>query len=289
MKVFYHSDADDKCSAFIVREHVDTEGFAEYIETDYNKQFPIWDVNPDEEVWIVDFSIDPDMMRALLEVTKNVIWIDHHISSIEKYDDFERTIMGVRSNDLSGCELTWLFVVGCIGGHRAVIPTESQLDDIPYYISLIGDRDTWKFKFGDESRYLHEAFMAAGEPSPLDIWWKNVEFNLNSELKTGEILLSHTKGLYENIIGRSAYEAEFEGHKILVCNCPIFTSELFGDRVTEYPFVAVYFYNGVNFKVSLYSVNMDVVEFAKKRGGGGHARACGFICDEVPFRKTDDK
>jgi oligoribonuclease NrnB/cAMP/cGMP phosphodiesterase (DHH superfamily) len=285
--VFYHNDADGKAAANVVFNKTGDIGY-NYREIDYNTEFPIKDIGDGDCVWIVDFSIDPDIMRRLLRKTDRVTWIDHHISAIEKYKGFEGGIDGLRSCSYSGCELTWLYCNAGIYGNWKDIP-EKFLEGCPRYIRLIGDRDTWKFEFGDESRYLHEAFMSAGEPGPLEHWWTVADVKLEDELETGEMLLSHTRGFYKNIVERAAYEAEFEGHKMLVCNCPIFTSELFGDRVNDYPFVAVYMHNGDNYKVSLYSVNMDVVEFAKKHGGGGHARACGFVCDEVPFRRIDAK
>jgi hypothetical protein len=85
------------------------------------------------------------------------------------------------------------------------------------------------------------------------------------------------------MVDRVAFETVMEGYKILVCNCPFFTSEIFGDRIKDYPFVAVYCYNGRTWKVSLYSENMDVVKFAEARGGGGHPRACGFTSEIAPF------
>jgi len=280
MKVFYHNDADGKCAADLIWRRIrpgSPDGDAEYIEMDYDKVFPLGDVYLKEEVWIVDFSIEPDMMTALLKVTDNVTWIDHHVSSIKKYEFFQKEIRGLRSEELSGCELTYRFISSLVNDFTGLVPR---------YIRLIGDRDTWTFEYGNDSRYMHEAFKAAGEPPPGHWWWDVVDSSeLKGELIKGKLLLDSTRAFYKAIVDRSAYEAVFEGHTILVCNCPIFTSEIFGDRVKDYPFVAVYCHNGTSWKVSLYSENMDVVEYAKSRGGGGHKRACGFISNEVPFSK----
>lgn len=288
MKVFYHNDADGKCAANLVWRHVDFGKSGEYVEMDYDKEFPIGSIGLDEEIWIVDFSLESvDTMRALLEVTKNVHWVDHHVSSIEMYDDFGGSIKGLRSVEMSGCELTWMYILGHASGHRPTLHRE-KLSGAPEYARLIGDRDTWTFEYGDRSRYMHEAFKAAGEPDPKDEWWLRVSDGTEvvDELEKGKLLLDSTRAFYGAIVERSAYEATFEGHRILVCNCPIFTSEIFGDKLGDYPLVAVYCHNGKTWKVSLYSVNMDIVEYAKKRGGGGHPRACGFISDDVPFEEV---
>ena len=93
----------------------------EFHEMDYNKKFPINDINEEDMIIIVDFSIEPSEMLDLLRINKNVIWIDHHITAINKYDEWmslikEATgvdrIEGLRYNGLAGCELTWLFYNG---------------------------------------------------------------------------------------------------------------------------------------------------------------------------------
>lgn len=283
MKIFYHADADGKCAAHLVYRYATADVSAQFVEMDYHKRFPLEDIQPGEEVWIVDFSIEPAEMEKLLEITKDVIWIDHHVSSIEKYGG-DCAIKGLRSVDSSGCELAWLFILLGINGHRVHIDPDLR-GECPEYVRLIGDRDTWTFAFGDTTRYLHEAFKAAGEPGPKDDWWYRASANVEAELINGQLLLDATRAQYAAIVERAAFETVWEGHRILVCNCPIYTSELFGERVDDYPLVAVYCHLGDRWKVSLYSVKMDVVQYAEKHGGGGHPRACGFITDSLPFHK----
>jgi len=49
-------------------------------------------------------------MRELLITTKNVTWIDHHKTAIEKYNDFEYDIRGVRYDGIAGCMLTYCYL-----------------------------------------------------------------------------------------------------------------------------------------------------------------------------------
>ena len=75
-------------------------------------EFPLNKIEKDERVFIVDFSIEPEDMRELLKITKNVVWIDHHKTTIEKYQDFESCIPGIRMTGpgISGASLTcWYF------------------------------------------------------------------------------------------------------------------------------------------------------------------------------------
>jgi len=79
MKCFYHADADGICSAFWVwSAHVENNT-EDYIKMDYGKPFPFKLIKPNEEVWFVDYSIDPLEMIALLDTTENITWIDHLI------------------------------------------------------------------------------------------------------------------------------------------------------------------------------------------------------------------
>jgi len=287
MKVMYHNDADGKCAAWLVANKSGGHHAVciDYVPVDYTSEFPLDIIADDEVVWIVDYSIKPDVMNELLKVTDNVVWIDHHVSAIEEYSNSvvnPEGIDGLRSTSFSGCELTWLYLIRKCFGHGVEI-NGSELSECDEIVRLVGDRDTWSFKYGEYSKWLHEAFKAAGEPGPLSDWWDHCLCDIESALKNGKALLDHSNSMYKSIVDRCSYEVDFEGHKILVCNSPVFTSELFGDRVKDYPFVAVYCYMDGKWKVSLYSVNMDVVEFAKKHGGGGHPRACGFVSDTVPF------
>ena len=51
-------------------------------------------ISPDEDVVICDFGFQhkTEDMKKLLEVTKNVIWIDHHESTINDYGEMEKEI-----------------------------------------------------------------------------------------------------------------------------------------------------------------------------------------------------
>ena len=290
MKVFYHRDADGKCAGYIARNFItkgDIVGLGssvECISINYNEEFPIDRIREDEGVVIVDFSLNPDVMSDLVKKTHNVIWIDHHISAIEKLDSFKH-VRGLRSVDFSGCELTWLYFHDKIEGHNIKIK-EKMLEFCPKSFRLIGDRDVWRFQYGDESRWFNEAFKLMGSPCPEDEEaWEKLTFQTDELLKNGKLLCEHTAMINKAFTDTWAYEAYLEGYKILVCNSAISGSEIFGDRVKDYPFVAVYCHNGKNWTTSLYSESMDIVEIAKERGGGGHPRACGFTSDEVPFER----
>jgi len=142
MKIFHHNDADGFCSARLVIENsTGFRGHIETIEMHYNKDFPHDIVMENEEVWIVDFSIPPEDMTKLLQKTSKVIWIDHHISAIKKYEsEFNGNaddIKGVRRVGLSGCELTWLYLSDYSFDNTNEWLLEELNDKAPTYVSYI--------------------------------------------------------------------------------------------------------------------------------------------------------
>ncbi len=114
MKCFYHVDDDGKCAAFWVYLSAGVyDGYeSEFIPINYGMEFSFDKINPNEQVYIVDYSIMPDEMRKLLEITKDVTWIDHHKSAIERYTDFEIPIRGIRYDGIAACMR--LHIVGYI-------------------------------------------------------------------------------------------------------------------------------------------------------------------------------
>jgi oligoribonuclease NrnB/cAMP/cGMP phosphodiesterase (DHH superfamily) len=297
MKCFYHDDADGHCAGFWVHLSAgitDKYQSNEFIPINYHIPFPIESIKKDEQVWIVDYSISIDEMDKLLDITENVVWIDHHISSIEKYKDYPRKIKGLRYDGISGCELTYcyLHLMNTRRGEAEenMIPfEESMIKEAPMFTQYIGDRDVWKFDLGDNYKYFHEDYLLEGEPHPDSNWWYDLlsdKTNIGDNLFRGNQAVHHSAMLNKKAVNQWGYEAEFEGHTIFACNSTVRSSELFGELIKDYPFVSAYTHDGNGFSVSLYSVNMDVNHLAEKYNGGGHRRACGFQCSELPFVKV---
>ena len=113
MKCVYHNDTDGKCAGFWVAHSAVMENLEtpiEFIEMSYEKPFPMDMIKPNERVYIVDYSISPDEMRKLLQITEDVTWIDHHKTAIEKYDGFEYGIRGLRYDGIAACMLTYCYL-----------------------------------------------------------------------------------------------------------------------------------------------------------------------------------
>lgn len=286
-KCFYHNDLDGKCAGFWVYRNYDVEKHreCEMIPIDYRDSFPLDSIKEGEAIFIVDYSIQPHEMRQLLEITKNVTWIDHHKTAIEKYKDFEHDIPGLRVDGVAGCVLTYLYFNVLQKGKKKF--DLSLLPKVPMFTRLIGDRDIWAWAFGQRTQNFCEGLLVADTNPTSDIW-DHVWIDTKDVEVAGEIVSAYKKVHNKELIDAFAYPVEFEGYRGIACNVGKCSSQLFDSLDKQYDLMVPFIYDGEQFTVSIYSTTVDVSEIAKKYGGGGHKGAAGFQCKELPFRMVKE-
>ena len=306
MKCFYHNDADGKCAGFwvahtAVMENIETP--TEFIEMSYEKPFPMDTIKPNERIYIVDYSISPDEMRKLLQITTDVTWIDHHKTAIEKYDGFEYGIRGLRYDGIAACMLTYCYLhhmTYCGVGN--INPFDiSMTKDAPVFTKLIADWDVWKFDYGDDTRKFitafnsydfrpdskeWERFFVDGKViGPVVGWLYNGEGEDEMTVE-GAAMIKYRDGWVKSYLERFGFETEFEGLKCFAVNLSNCNSEYFKSLPEgKYDAFMPFAFNGEKWTVSMYSTTHDISDICKKHGGGGHAKAAGFTCVELPFKK----
>lgn len=299
MKCFYHNDADGHCAAFWVYYLAIADEPSDYdtmfVEMTYEKTFPIDIVRKDEQIFIVDFSISPDEMRELLKVTKNVTWIDHHISAIGKYKDFEHDIRGIRYDGIAGCMLTYCYLNHMTKyGVGEIKPFDiSMTYDVPLFTKLIADWDVWDFKYGNDTRYFVTAFNAEST-QPFEEFWEGLIWDMNFKkvsvvnkmIEDGKIMIKYRDG-YMKDYTKLGFEVNFEGYRCFAMNIGNANSEFFKSIDDgSYDILMPFVFNGEKWRVSMYSKGkVDVSKIAEKYGGGGHKNASGFVCEKLPFKK----
>ena len=243
----------------------------------------------DEIVYISDLSFKENNMHILVNLLKNgneVIWNDHHDSSIElikKYPQLNKKINGRRSKDYSGAMLTYMTLNNIV-----------NVNDVPYTIKLVSDWDTFQHKFGDITRYFKYGIDSdEWYCYPLSIQWKllledKTEIKVNELIHKGNIIDDFVKLDYKRYLMANAYESELEGVSCAVVNRSC-SSLIFGDLYEKYPMVATFTFDGRKYKYSLYSNKPETKcnTIASKYGGGGHVGAAGFSSDKLvlPFVK----
>lgn len=294
MKCIYHNDPDGRLSAFWVkklafnRSREWPDGW-KAIPIDYKDSFPFEDVERNEAVYIVDFSISPDDMTKLLDITSDVTWIDHHKTAIEAYDGFEGAIAGLRDTRYAACVLTYVYLMFLKPHPGAKFDPDAVLEQVPIWTMLVGDYDAWRWDYGERTQEFYFGLMTE-DTGPDGIWAELLEDD-HKELpllvaqieNAGETIEKYRKQVSSEFLEAWGFESVLEGHRVLVCNQGRPGSRFFGDA-PGYDIVAGFVWDGRQYIVSLYSETVDVSEIAKKFGGGGHKGAAGFRSKEMPFR-----
>ena len=295
MKVIHHNDADGYMSAKIVST---AQGLNDndFICMDYTRELDLSLIDKNELVYIVDYSLEPYLMGELLNKTKNVIWIDHHKTAIDKYKDFPNVdeIKGFRFDGISATALAWLYMRGLTvntGNYtKDYYYMMTKLEKAPLSIQLINDWDVWNH-FKSDTKPFMVALNSEIDcwESPNSLFWydlyKNGSF-VKELVEQGRVMTKFRDGWASKFRFNYGFTINLEGHKVFCLNLGNANSEYFGDLINKFDAVMTFCYKGTLnlFNASIYSNgNVDVSEIAKKFGGGGHKGASGFTFKDFSF------
>jgi len=175
---------------------------------------------------------------------------------------------------------------------------------VPEMLLLVGDRDTWEWKYGETTRRFFAGSQLHDTSPGSEFWWKCMDHEIeplplpnigNAEarkrgqkwwarlLRDGATVERYKSQSDEGVNVSIGYEVEFEGYRCFACNRARVSSDRFGDRMDRYDLLIPYYHDGTQWTVSLYSEKVDVSKIAKARGGGGHKGAAGFQCAALPW------
>lgn len=289
MKIFYHLDNDGKCAAYLVKKFVKSHGDIECIKINYGIRFPFEKIAKDEVVYIVDYSIIPNEMDRLLEITENVTWIDHHVTAINKYENYSKEIRGLRHDGIAGCMLTYCYLKYMTdNGIGKIKPFNTDMvSNAPYFVKLIADHDVWTFKFGDDTRNFQKGFELYNH-EPCDSIWKSLEQEdvITEIIEAGEIITKYRKSMMASYCNSKGFEAKLDGYNCFAINMALVGSDDFViDNVNDYDILVSFSYDGDVWNYSLRSTKLDCSKIAVGYGGGGHRGAAGFNSHNFILKK----
>lgn len=287
MKVFYHSDNDGKCAGYWVKalNELEDEYEDEYIKINYGIDFPFDKIRKDEIVYIVDYSILPKEMDKLLEITSNVVWIDHHKSAIERYKNYDKKIAGLRYDGIAGCMLTYCYL-GYMANCEETFST-TMTRAAPFFTRLIADYDVWTFEYGNTTKKFQKGLSLYEHEPQSQIWDSLNSIDVISKIVSkGETIINYRKNMMAEYCKNEGFEAEFEGYNCFAINMAMINSDDFViDNVDDYDILIGFSFDGERWTYSLRSENVDCSELAVKYGGGGHKGAAGFSSTDFVLNK----
>jgi len=280
--IIYHNDLDGKCSAAIAARVIEKYNSEIYfIPSSYEEhiQLPIdpWEY---ETIYILDYSLKEMELRTIRSLwkDKNIIWIDHHISEKEMWEKYSM-IPGYRVDGIAACKLTWRWF--------------HDMYPMPRFVEMIGDRDLWKFNFyGDDTIWFIEYFDTIFNEPKSAIWKPLFDQYIIGEdsfvdefIEKGKLLRSIKLRRLNDLIDEISYESEIDGYKCLEINFSNKqeTSDICHLMLSRgYNVVIVYRIKKkdnttiVNYRITSKDP-IDCSVIAKKRGGGGHKLAAGWV------------
>ena len=271
---------------------------------DYGEVFPWEEIEESDEVWLVDFSLPMEDMFRLARVCRSVMWIDHHVSAQREFDEMAHRfresadIRFIYNASVAACELTW-----------GVCYPERTL---PWGVRLLSLYDVWRWRedadalpFQMGMRQYSDLEPEGRHPAWGEIFAYGGEF-MKQTIETGHILLDFIETESAKYAKKYAFEAvlslhpndesapgkpveEREGILVLALNRGNANSMALDALWDPQRFVAKVLFCGRPgaWEVSLHGdeeSELDLSVVAKEYGGGGHAKACGFRCAELPLR-----
>ena len=262
--------------------HEDNFDPENFFEVNYVQKLPLDKITPDEKVYFVDYSFSKNtvnVLRDVLDITKNVVWIDHHQSSVEmlKENPDLKSVDGIVKEGISGAALTYMYLYS------------EQYSGIPMYHKYVTDFDCWHLKLPNvmEFKYGVECY----DYTALSDFWLRLMDNdtgtdnkfLQDIINDGAVVRRHSENDFRRLIKENSYEREVDGYKALILNRDGF-SQVFGDKINDYDVCILWRYIGGKYVYSIYSTKVDVSKIAEKYGGGGHPGASGFSSTELLFK-----
>jgi oligoribonuclease NrnB/cAMP/cGMP phosphodiesterase (DHH superfamily) len=270
--VYHYVDFDGICSAKIVQKAIPN---CDFLGWNYNQRIP-YDLRNYKNIIMVDISLPPDTMNDLMK-SKNIIWIDHHITAMkDAIDNDYDSLDGIRDVNYAGCVLTWKYF----------FPSKK----LPMGVKLLGDYDIWNKQ---DLNYWNKFILPyqfglrqlAFDIDELDWSYLKDHSDIQEIIERGLLIIDYQNKQYDRL-QYLANEIVFDDVRFISMNHPMSTSMVLEGVFDpkKHDAMMVYRYNGKKQKwnISLYTTkekDVNLANIASKYNGGGHEKACGFEVD----------
>ena len=280
---------------------------------------------PGGKVYIVDLPVE--CLKTFPDDAWNITWIDHHKSSIDKWEAQPGyQFNGYRIDGVAACRLCWQWFqkekrdvedLWCGNLPTTRLPTLEEFQNRtvsePLALTLAGEYDVWDlrddralpFQFGlTAGRYsLQDGLLSLLDlPKNLDLtgeWVFPGDVEAKHIIQCGQASMNWQQVFAEQVCRERAYVKNWEGHTFCVlASCHARNSTWFPECAISPQCDALmcWRYDGEKVMFSLYHApghtDIDLSPIAVKYGGGGHRGACGFsttLRDALPIIEPEVK
>lgn len=292
--ILYHNDNDGKLSAMLLYKALLKDCKEEDIELilcDYNlDRGLVPHIFEDTDVYIVDYSLEPQTFVLIREMAHNVIWIDHHISAIDKYEkyfgkEYCDKIDGRRQIGIAACELTELYLKDEKNYMKFVC---SEV------VKLVGDWDVFKLELTNSRKFRLGSTLYNTDIRTEDgkTFWLSC---LDDKSDLLGIVIYKGETLCEFMDKHYAELCKYNSYSVLLVKYPTLkavaintaginiTGDVFNTIKDKYDIGIIWYKKGPYYAVELYSLsdNVNVAEIAVQYNGGGHRGAAGCLLEKL--------
>lgn len=153
----------------------------------------------------------------------------------------------------------------------------------PKFLDYVEDRDLWKWDL-PQSKEINASL------SSYEFDFRQWDIFAEADLVDLEVegrAINRFRDREIRSICQNAREVEFAGHRVLAVNSPCLISDVAGEVARGRPFGIAWFRRAdgkVQVSLRVRDGEFDVGVLAEKHGGGGHARAAGFVTEDEIWR-----
>lgn len=277
--VVYHSPCNDGSGA-AVAAWLALSDSAIYIRRMYHHEFAVEQVRA-KNVVVLDASFSEEELSNLRAIAKRVMIIDHHDSAMQKLANTPGCFFTMEH---SGAVLSWHYFHG--------VETKA-----PELLSLIEDRDLWRWAHRDLSEPLYYALRERCSNSDFKSYLPYID-----PKKLQELIVFGKTLVEENHKWCEKTAQTVQTKTFALPNDPmtykVMCAELTTDRLVSELSEYLYSRHDIDFvmlwcktsdgrfKVSFRSKHIDVGAIATALGGGGHKKAAGAVLNSSPWQLT---
>jgi hypothetical protein len=274
--IHHDADYDGILSNEVCRHFLLLQGDVTSIGWDYGKPVPTIDSTAYDQIYMVDISI-----KELMTLPR-LIWIDHHKTAMDEFDNTGYCIDGV-----AACRLVWQWFSRTREDQELPSKEEYILRKVeePLLIRLAGEHDIWDHR-DERALILQSGLRELDEKEFADL--VQAEFActhpvlLEACLSIGIRAKRSRDRANAATIKKIGHDVTYHGLTFLCCN-GLSGSQAFEAGIKPYHQALMgWRYDGQTKRctVSLYHApgyeDIDLSVIAKGNGGGGHKGACGF-------------